>query len=176
MQQSALANQDFGGTRQKDGIGFSDEGSQQFMTFTLGAEEFGIDIMMVREIKGWTQTTAIPNAPPYVLGVINLRGVVVPIFDLRVRFGRAATETSAMHAVIIVSTDAKTVGLLVDRVSDIVPVRKEAIRAVPEAATPLDDNFLEGLVTCEDRMITLISLPRLLAVRSPAAAQALATV
>ena len=149
---------------------FSDERSQQFMTFTLGEEEFGIDIMMVREIKGWTETTAIPNSPSYVMGVINLRGVVVPIFDLRVRFGRAATEASAMHAIIIVSTDAKTVGLLVDRVSDIVPVPKDAIRAVPEVASPVEDNFLEGLVASGDRMITLISLPRLLAVRPPAVA------
>ncbi len=160
----------FGQDRPKDGLGFADDRCQQFMTFTLGDEEFGIDIMMVREIKGWSETTTIPNSPVYVLGVINLRGVVVPIFDLRVRFGRAATEASAMHAIIIVSTDAKTVGLLVDRVSDIVPVPKEAIRAVPEVASPIDDNFLEGLVTSGDRMITLISLPRLLSSRPHAAA------
>ena len=144
----------------------ADEHSHQFMTFTLGAEEYGIDIMVVREIKGWTETTTVPNAPPHVRGVINLRGVVVPIFDLRARFGMGQTEPTKMHVVIIVSDNARTVGLLVDTVSDIISVSQESIRPVPEMGLPTDDNFLDGLVTSGERMVTLVSLERLFASRS----------
>jgi purine-binding chemotaxis protein CheW len=137
----------------------ADENSHQFMTFALGEEEYGIDIMMVREIKGWTDTTTIPNAPSHVRGVINLRGIVVPIFDLRVRFGMGRTDATKMHVVIIVSIESRTVGLLVDAVSDIIAVNQEAIRPVPEMGLPSDDNFLAGLVTSSgDRMVTLVSL------------------
>jgi purine-binding chemotaxis protein CheW len=139
------------------------ETTRQFITFTLGAEEYGVDIMMVREIKGWTQTTALPKAPSYVRGVINLRGIIVPILDLRARFGMGATEPTPMHVVIIVNTDTRTSGLLVDAVSDIVSVEPGAIRPVPEMGLPIGDQYLEGLVALEDRMVTLVSLDRLLA-------------
>ena len=134
------------------------ENTQQFITFTLGAEEYGIDIMVVREIKGWTDTTMIPNAPTHVRGVINLRGVIVPIFDLRARFGMGLTVTTAMHVVIIVAAGTRTVGLLVDTVSDIIAVDPKAIRPVPEMGLPKEDQFLDGLVAMEDRMVTLVSL------------------
>jgi purine-binding chemotaxis protein CheW len=134
------------------------ENSQQFITFTLGAEEYGIDIMVVREIKGWTDTTMIPNAPAHVRGVINLRGVIVPIFDLRARFGIGLTDTTAMHVVIIVAAGTRTIGLLVDTVSDIISVDPKAIRPIPEMGLPAEDQFLDGLVAIEDRMVTLVSL------------------
>ena len=134
------------------------ENTQQFITFTLGAEEYGIDIMVVREIKGWTDTTMIPNAPAHVRGVINLRGVIVPIFDLRARFGMGMTTPTKMHVVIIVAAGKRTIGLLVDTVSDIISVDPKAIRAVPEMGLPTDDQFLDGLVALEDRMVTLVSL------------------
>jgi purine-binding chemotaxis protein CheW len=134
------------------------ENRQQFITFTLGAEEYGIDIMVVREIKGWTVTTMIPNAPPHVRGVINLRGVIVPIFDLRARFGVGLTVPTSMHVVIIVAAGTRTVGLLVDTVSDIISIDPKAIRPVPEMGLPTEDQFLEGLVAIDDRMVTLVSL------------------
>lgn len=134
------------------------ENTQQFITFTLGAEEYGIDIMVVREIKGWTDTTMIPNAPAHVRGVINLRGVIVPIFDLRARFNMGLTVTTAMHVVIIVASGARTIGLLVDTVSDIISVDPKAIRPVPEMGLPAQDQFIDGLVAMEDRMVTLVSL------------------
>jgi Chemotaxis signal transduction protein len=134
------------------------ENTQQFITFTLGPEEYGIDIMVVREIKGWTETTMIPNAPTHVRGVINLRGVIVPIFDLRARFGMGLTATSSMHVVIIVAAGTRTVGLLVDTVSDIISVDPKAIRPVPEMGLPKEDQFLDGLVALENRMVTLVSL------------------
>ncbi|NVN84908.1 MAG: chemotaxis protein CheW [Rhodopseudomonas sp.] len=134
------------------------ENRQQFITFTLGAEEYGIDIMVVREIKGWTDTTMIPNAPVHVRGVINLRGVIVPIFDLRARFGVGLTVPTSMHVVIIVAAGTRTVGLLVDTVSDIISIDPKAIRPVPEMGLPTEDQFLEGLVAIENRMVTLVSL------------------
>ncbi|MDO9474657.1 MAG: chemotaxis protein CheW [Caulobacter sp.] len=134
------------------------ENTQQFITFTLGPEEYGIDIMVVREIKGWTDTTMIPNAPAHVRGVINLRGVIVPIFDLRARFGAGLTVPTSMHVVIIVAAASRTVGLLVDTVSDIISVDPKAIRPIPEMGLPTEDQFLEGLVAMEDRMVTLVSL------------------
>lgn len=132
--------------------------TKQFITFTLGAEEYGIDIMVVREIKGWTNTTMIPNAPPHVRGVINLRGVIVPIFDLRARFGMGLTTPTKMHVVIIVAAGVRTIGLLVDTVSDIISVNPKAIRPVPDMGVSTDDQFLDGLVALEDRMVTLVSL------------------
>ncbi|MBV9561024.1 MAG: chemotaxis protein CheW [Bradyrhizobium sp.] len=134
------------------------ENVQQFITFTLGEAEYGIDIMVVREIKGWTETTMIPNAPPHVRGVINLRGIIVPIFDLRTRFGIGVTVPTGMHVVIIVAAGTRTVGLLVDTVSDIISVDPKEIRDVPEMGMPNEDQFLEGLVAIENRMVTLVSL------------------
>jgi purine-binding chemotaxis protein CheW len=134
------------------------ENTQQFITFTLGAEEYGIDIMVVREIKGWTDTTMIPNAPAHVRGVINLRGVIVPIFDLRARFGVGLTLPTSMHVVIIVAAGSRTVGLLVDTVSDIISIDPKSIRPIPEMGLPTEDQFLEGLVAIENRMVTLVSL------------------
>jgi purine-binding chemotaxis protein CheW len=141
---------------------------QQYITFTLGAEEYGIDIMVVREIKGWTETTMIPNAPTHVRGVINLRGIIVPIFDLRARFGMGLTTPTKMHVVIIVAAGKRTIGLLVDTVSDIISVDPKSIRPVPEMGLPTDDQFLDGLVALDDRMVTLVSLTGLFGQRSAA--------
>lgn len=133
-------------------------GARQFITFTIGAEEYGIDIMVVREIKGWSDTTMIPNAPPHVRGVINLRGVIVPIFDLRARFGMGLTKTSVMHVVIIVAGGDRTLGLLVDTVSDIITVDPTEIRPVPEMGVQSAEQYLGGLVALESRMVTVVSL------------------
>lgn len=134
------------------------ENQQQFITFTLGAEEYGIDIMVVREIKGWSETTMIPNAPPHVRGVINLRGVIVPIFDLRARFGLGLTVPTSMHVVIIVAAGTRTVGLLVDTVSDIISIEPKAIRPVPDMCVPGEEQYFEGLVAIDTRMVSLVSL------------------
>jgi purine-binding chemotaxis protein CheW len=136
---------------------------RQFITFTLDAQEYGVDIMRVREIKGWTETTTLPQAPSYVRGVINLRGIIVPILDLRARFGMGTTNPTRMHVVIIVITDTRTTGLLVDAVSDIITVEPNTIRAVPKMDDlPAEDSFLDGLVALDDRMVTLVSLDGLI--------------
>ena len=136
---------------------------KQFITFTLGAQEYGVDIMRVREIKGWTETTALPQAPSYVCGVINLRGIIVPILDLRARFGMGPTTPSRMHVVIIVISGSRTTGLLVDAVSDILSVETGSVRPVPQMSDlPADESFLDGLVALGDRMVTLVSLDGLI--------------
>jgi purine-binding chemotaxis protein CheW len=142
--------------------GVASETARQFITFTLGRQEYGVDIMLVREIKGWTETTSLPQAPAYVRGVINLRGVIVPIFDLRARFGMGITEPSRMHVVIIVIVGSRTTGLLVDTVSDIITVEREQVRPVPDIGLPTEAHFLEGLVALDDRMVTLVCLDGLM--------------
>ena len=135
---------------------------QQFVSFTVGAEEYGIDIMQVREIKGWTEVTLLPNQPPHMRGVMNLRGVIVPIYDMRARFGQGLTEATATHVVIIVQVHDKTVGILVDAVSDILTVRHDQISPIPEVEYSENARFLEGMVTVNERMVAVMSLSKLI--------------
>jgi purine-binding chemotaxis protein CheW len=134
----------------------------QFISFAIGDDHYGVDIMAVREIKGWTEITHLPKQPDYVRGVLNLRGVIVPIIDLRCRFGQGLTEATPLHVVIIVQIAAQLVGLLADRVSDIISVDPAKIRAVPKVAQSARLDFLSGIVTIENAMIALIELPHLL--------------
>lgn len=133
----------------------------QFIAFTIGGEEYGVDIMEVREIKGWTQATRLPNAPQHVRGVINLRGTMVPVFDLRARFGGGETEATKIHVVIIVSVGRRVIGILVDAVSDILSVNHDEIQAVPEIDRTIDSSYLTGLVAVEERMVALLDVGKL---------------
>jgi len=135
--------------------------SGQHITFTVGQEEYGVDIMDVREIKGWTQATRLPNAPPYVRGVINLRGTMVPIFDLRARFGGGQTETSSTHVVVIVTVLTRIIGILVDAVSDILTIDRGDIQPVPRMDGDDSTDFIGGLVTINGRMVALLTLDRM---------------
>ena len=137
-------------------------GLSQFISFAIGDDQYGVDIMAVREIKGWSGITHLPKQPDYVRGVLNLRGVMVPIIDLRCRFGEGMTEASPIHIVIIVQVGARQVGLLGDRVLDIVSVERSQIQPVPRIAQATHVEFLSGLVTVNDGMIALIDLPHLL--------------
>jgi purine-binding chemotaxis protein CheW len=134
----------------------------QLISFAIGDDQYGVDIMAVREIKGWTAITSLPNQPEYVRGVLNLRGVIVPIVDLRCRFGQGLTEATPMHIVIIVQIASKPVGLLADRVLDIVSLDASHVKPVPRDAQAQRLNFLCGLATTEGAMIALIDLPHLL--------------
>ena len=118
--------------------------------------------MAVREIKGWSTVTQLPNQPDYMRGVLNLRGVMVPIVDLRCRFGQGLTDASPMHVVIVVQIGIKTVGLLADRVLDIVAVDAAQIQPVPQVSRSMRADFLSGLVTIDTTMIALIDLAHLL--------------
>jgi purine-binding chemotaxis protein CheW len=140
--------------------------STEFISFAIGDEQYGVDIMAVREIKGWSGVTQLPSQPDYMRGVLNLRGIMVPIVDLRCRFGQGLTEATPMHVVIVVQVDNKTVGLLADQVLDIVSVEGSRIQPVPQVSRTLQANFLAGLVTIEGTMIALINLDNLLSEQS----------
>ncbi|MCC6779800.1 MAG: chemotaxis protein CheW [Hyphomicrobiales bacterium] len=147
------------------------DGLVQFISFAIGDDQYGVDIMAVREIKGWSEITHLPKQPGYVRGVLNLRGVMVPIVDLRCRFGQGMTEASPIHIVIIVQIGARQVGLLADRVLDIVSVDTRKIQPVPRIAQASRIDFLAGIVTIEAGMIALIDLPQLLSLDSDGAAR-----
>ena len=134
----------------------------QFISFAIGDDQYGVDIMAVREIKGWSDITHLPKQPEYVRGVLNLRGSIVPIIDLRCRFGQGLTEATPLHIVIIVQIATRQVGLLADRVLDIVSTDSSQIQPVPRIAQVSRVDFLSGLVTVEGAMIALIDLPNLL--------------
>jgi purine-binding chemotaxis protein CheW len=135
---------------------------KQLISFAIGDDQYGVDIRAVREIKGWTAITPLPGQPEYVRGVLNLRGVIIPIIDLRCRFGQGLTSVTPLHIVIVVQIAAKAVGLLADRVLDIVSLDGVEIKPVPKVAQSQRANFLSGLVTSDDAMIALIDLPNLL--------------
>jgi purine-binding chemotaxis protein CheW len=152
----------------------SDNASEQarvaeFISFAIGDDQYGVDIMAVREIKGWSEITHLPKQPDYVRGVLNLRGVIVPIVDLRCRFGQGVTEATPMHIVIIVQIGARQVGLLADKVLDIVSFESSQVQPVPRVAETSRIDFLSGLVTIESGMIALINLPNLLSLETLAA-------
>ena len=140
----------------------SENSHTQLISFAIGDDQYGVDIMAVREIKGWTEITPLPRQPQYVRGVLNLRGVIVPIVDLRCRFGQGLTQATPLHIVIIVHIAGKPVGLLADRVLDIVSLDVTEVKPVPRVAQAQRLYFLSGLVTTEEGMIALIDLPNLL--------------
>ncbi len=138
----------------------------EFISFAIGDDQYGVDIMSVREIKGWSEITPLPNQPEYVRGVLNLRGAMVPIIDLRCRFGQGLTEATPLHIMIIVQVEGRPVGLLADRVLDIVAADAGEIQSVPDIAQTSGAQFLSGLVTIEGAMIALINLPTLVTLPS----------
>jgi purine-binding chemotaxis protein CheW len=146
----------------QDGSGVA--GVSQFISFAIGDDQYGVDIMAVREIKGWSQITRLPRQPDYMRGVLNLRGVMVPIIDLRCRFGQGMTEATPLHVVIVVQIGTRHVGLLADRVLDIVGCNASQVQPVPRVAQGSRVDFLSGLVTIESGMIALIDLSHILAV------------
>ncbi len=133
----------------------------QFLTFTLGAEEYGIDIMSVREIKAWSDVTRLPNAPKFMLGVMNLRGTIIPIFDLRARFSGEFTQTHPKNVIIVVALEKRLIGILVDTVSDIVDTTQGEIKPPPSADLDIDERYVHGLISLDDRMIVLLDIEHL---------------
>ena len=131
---------------------------REFIAFRVGAQEFCIDIMSVREIRGWTPATALPHAPSYVRGVINLRGSVLPVVDLAERLGFPPTDASARQVIIVVQVGAQIVGLLVDAVSDILTLTTETIQPTPEVASAYVKFFVRGMLAIDGRMIGVIEL------------------
>jgi len=148
--------------RTSSDAGAATGGLSQLISFAIGDDQYGVQITAVREIKGWSQITHLPKQPEYVRGVLNLRGIMVPIIDLRCRFGEGLTEATPLHIVIVVQVESRIVGLLADRVSDIISFEPSQIQPVPRVSRNSRCEFLAGLVTVDSAMIALIDLANLL--------------
>lgn len=135
---------------------------QEFLIFTLGAEEYGIDILKVQEIRGYDQVTRIANTPAFIKGVTNLRGVIVPIIDLRVKFAQQGVSYNENTVVIVLNFDQRVVGIVVDGVSDVLSLTTEQIRPAPEFAVTLATEYLTGLGSLGERMLILVDIEKLL--------------
>ncbi len=136
--------------------------ASQFLTFSLGQEEYGIELLKVQEIKGYSAITPIPNTPPHIKGVMNLRGTVIPIVDLRIRFGLQAIEYTKFHVIIVVNVGTKVVGLLVDAVSDVLNVGADDIRPAPDFGTQADTRFISGIASSREKVAVLLDIEVLL--------------
>jgi purine-binding chemotaxis protein CheW len=134
----------------------------QNLTFKLGREEYAIEILRVQEIRGHSRITPIPNTPDYVKGVINLRGTVVPVVDLRRRLGMPETSDMRFSAIVVVTVGTKIVGLFVDEVSDVVDIPHAEVQAPPEFGAQADTRLIAGLVHVGERLIVLLSLDTIL--------------
>lgn len=140
----------------------SNVAGSEFLTFTLGAEEYGLDILKVQEIRGYDAVTAIANTPDFIKGVINLRGTIVPIVDLRIKFHLGTVEYNQMTVVIILNLGHRVVGIVVDSVSDVLALTPEQIRPAPELSAGLDTRYLTGLGTVDERMLILVDIEKLM--------------
>lgn len=154
MTQQANVNTETGGTR-------------QFISILVGEEEYGVEITAIREIRGWTPTTALPNTPSHMRGVIDLRGAVIPVLDLRALFTGTLTMPGSRHVIMVVNVNGHDVGILVDAVADILTVTEVSIQPVPEmetrhAAAGSHAESLSGIVAVDGRMVALLALSHLL--------------
>jgi len=134
----------------------------EYLTFVLGTEEYGIDILKVQEIRGYDAVTKIANTPDFIKGVINLRGTIVPIVDLRLRFNLGHADYNEFTVVIILNLGGRIVGIVVDGVSDVIALNAAQVRAVPDLVATIDTKYLVGLGTVEDRMLILVDIERLM--------------
>lgn len=135
---------------------------RELISFRIEQQEFCVDIMSVREIRGWTPATPLPRTPPFMKGVINLRGAVLPIIDLGARLGFSTGEPTARHVIMVVSVDDRTVGLLVDAVSDILDLTDDLVQPTPDVASDQVKSFVKGIFAVDGRMISVIEIDRLL--------------
>ena len=139
--------------------------SRELLTFTLGSEEYGIDILKVQEIRGYDAVTTIANAPEFIKGVINLRGIIVPIVDMRIKFKLGKIEYDETTVVIILNVANRVVGMVVDGVSDVITLKADQIRPAPEFGSSLDIQYLQGLGTVDERMLILVDIEKLMTSR-----------
>jgi purine-binding chemotaxis protein CheW len=140
--------------------------SYQVLTFVLGSETYGVDILRVQEIRGWSSVTKIPHAPAHVLGVLNLRGSIVPVVDLRMRFNLERAEYKAVTVIIVLSVESATgrrdFGVVVDGVSDVVDVATAAVKPAPEMGARAATEHIRGLVSVAEHMVVLLDIDRLI--------------
>ena len=139
------------------------ESAVEALAFRLGGEEYGVDILKVQEIRGHDAVTRIANAPPYIKGVVNLRGIIVPVVDLRLRFALDCREGDQASVVIVLNIKNRTIGMVVDSVSDVISLGADEIRPAPQMGAALDTDFLLGIGTIDGRMLILLDIERLMA-------------
>jgi purine-binding chemotaxis protein CheW len=137
-------------------------GEGEFLTFTLGSEEYGVDILRVQEIRGYDTVTRIPGAPDFIKGVINLRGTIVPVVDLRLKFKLERADYNDFTVMIILNVLQRVVGVVVDGVSDVLQLTPEQIRPAPEFGASIDTRFITGLGALQDRMLILVDIEKLM--------------
>jgi purine-binding chemotaxis protein CheW len=148
--------------------------ADEYLTFTLGGEEYGIDILKVQEIRGYDAVTRIANAPAFIKGVVNLRGVIVPIVDLRIKFNLGEPSYDAFTVVIILNIGKRVMGIVVDGVSDVIRLDAENLRPAPEFGAALDTRYIIGLGTVETRMIIVVDIEKLMTSQEMALVEAAA--
>ncbi len=134
----------------------------EFLAFTLGKEEYGIDILKVQEIRGYEPVTRIANAPEFIKGVVNLRGIIVPIVDMRIKFNLGEPSYDQFTVVIILNIAGRVMGMVVDSVSDVTTLTPDQIKAAPEMGTTFDTDYLIGLGTLDERMLILVDIDKLM--------------
>ena len=139
-----------------------DQVASEFLTFTLGAEEYAIDILKVQEIRGYEQPTLIANTPAFIKGVINLRGTIVPIVDLRIKFNLGKIEYTPFTVVIILNVAGRVIGTVVDSVSDVISLSRSQIRPAPDFSGSFDTKYILGLATLDGRMMIVTDIERLM--------------
>ncbi len=135
----------------------------EFLAFKLGAEEYGIDIQKVQELRGYDAVTRIANAPEHIKGVVNLRGIIVPIIDMRIKFDLGEPTYDQFSVVIVLNVAGRIVGMVVDSVSDVITLVSEQIKPAPEMGSALDTDYLIGLGTLDERMLILVDIEQLMA-------------
>lgn len=145
--------------------GDDDGVASEFLTFTLGSEEYAIDILKVQEIRGYEQPTLIANAPPFIKGVINLRGIIVPIVDLRIKFNLSRIEYTPFTVVIILNIASRVIGVVVDSVSDVISLNSQQIRPAPDFSASFDTKYILGLATVDARMLIVTDIAQLMTSR-----------
>ena len=135
-----------------------DDSPRQCLTFVLAKEEYGVDILRVQEIKGFTNVTPLPNTPPHIRGVMNLRGTVVPVLDLRMRFGTPDHPYDQFTVIIVVTVGTRVVGLIVDAVSDVLEIPPGGVDAAPDLGVGVDTSYLRGVVRSDERLVMLLDI------------------
>jgi purine-binding chemotaxis protein CheW len=142
-------------------ISFATDGSQ-FLTFRLGQEEYGVEILKVQEIKGYSAITPVPNTPAYLKGVMNLRGTIVPVVDLRAKFAMAEAEYNQFTVIIVLTVGTKVMGLIVDAVSDVLNIPKKDIQPTPDFGAQVDAEFISGMAKAGEKLVVLLDIDRVL--------------
>lgn len=142
--------------------GDEDSVASEYLTFTLGSEEYAIDILKVQEIRGYEKPTLIANAPPFIKGVINLRGIIVPVVDLRIKFNLGTIEYTPFTVVIILNVARRVIGVVVDSVSDVISLTRSQIRPAPDFSGTFDTRYIQGLASQGTRMMIVTDIERLM--------------